>query len=73
MSEYDYTIPTDTNATMLEILGGMYIQSLRIYDVLCIIADKLGANITDLTDLHTQGYTLGPDPSLRLDDEQQER
>jgi hypothetical protein len=52
---------------LLEVLGGLYIQSLRTYDLLCIIADKLGADVISLKDLHEQGYTLGPDPSLRID------
>jgi hypothetical protein len=60
----------DTDAAVLEILGGLYIQSLRIYDLLAIIADRIGADVEGLSDLHSQGYTLGPDPSLRLDDDE---
>ena len=57
---------------LLEILGGLYIQSLRIYDLLCIIGDKVGADVVSLKDLHEQGYTLGPDPSLRIDNVEEE-
>lgn len=57
---------------LLEILGGLYIQSLRIYDLLCIIGDKVGADVIGLKDLHEQGYTVGPDPSLRIDNETQD-
>lgn len=58
----------DQDESLLEVLGGLYIQSLRIYDLLCIIGDKIGADVVGLKDLHEQGYTLGPDPSLRIDD-----
>jgi hypothetical protein len=51
-----------------EILGGLYIQSLRNYDMMCIIADKLGADVIKLKNLHEQGYVLAPDPALRLDE-----
>lgn len=44
-------------------------MGLRQYDLLCIIADKLGADVVGLKNLHEQGYVLGPDPALRLDDE----
>ena len=53
---------------LLEILSGLYIQSLRNYDVLCLIADKLDAKIIELKDLHEQGYVLAPDPAFRIDD-----
>jgi hypothetical protein len=53
---------------LTEILTGLYIQSLRNYDIMCLIADKLGANVIELKDLHEQGYVLAPDPALRLDE-----
>lgn len=53
---------------LIEMLSGIYIQQLRMYDVLCLIADKLEANVIELKDLHEQGYILGPDPALRLDE-----
>jgi len=59
----------EQSAQLLEILGGIYIMGLRQYDLLCIIADKLGADVVGLKNLHEQGYVLGPDPALRLDDE----
>jgi hypothetical protein len=60
--------------SLLEVLGGLYIQSLRVYDLLCIIADKVGADAVGLKSLHEQGYTLGPDPSLRIEnDSEQDR
>lgn len=54
--------------SMFEILGGMYIQSLRNYDILCLIADKLDADVIGLKNLHEQGFILAPDPALRLDE-----
>jgi hypothetical protein len=53
---------------LLEIMSGVYIQQLRVYDVLCIIADKLGCDVIALNNLHEQGYVLAPDPALRLDE-----
>lgn len=58
--------------SLLEIIGGMYIQLLRNYDVMCIIADKLDADVIALKNLHEQGYVLAPDPALRLDDDDNE-
>lgn len=54
--------------SLFEILGGLYIQQLRQYDLLCLIADKLGADVIALKELHEQGFVLGPDPALRLDE-----
>ena len=53
---------------LIEMLGGIYIQQLRLYDVMCVIGDKLGADMIALKNLHEQGYILGPDPALRLDE-----
>jgi hypothetical protein len=54
--------------SLLEIMGGLYIQSLRNYDLLCLVADKLGADVIALKNLHEQGFVLAPDPALRLDE-----
>jgi hypothetical protein len=54
---------------LMEVLGGLYIQSLRNYDLLCLIGDKLEADVVELKNLHEQGYVLAPDPALRIDDE----
>lgn len=53
---------------MFEILGGMYIQMLRIYDVLCLLAQD-NPKINELISLHESGKVLSPDPALILDDE----
>jgi hypothetical protein len=51
-----------------EALGAIYIQSARNYDMLSIIADKLGADATKLTELHESGILLAPAPSFSVDD-----
>ena len=58
----------DQTEKIIEIMAGLYIQSLRNYDMMCIIADKLGADVIELKNLHEQGYVLAPDPALRLDE-----
>lgn len=49
---------------MHELLGAIYIQSMRNYDMLSIIADKLGADAKGLSSLHEQGQVLAPPPSF---------
>lgn len=53
---------------LLELMGGIYIQLLRIYDLLAL---NLGDNpkIDELIALHESGKVLSPAPSLMLDDE----
>lgn len=53
-----------------EILGAIYIQEMRNYDMLAIIADKLGADAKELTKLHEQGQVLAPPASFIFEDEQ---
>jgi len=53
---------------LMEVLGGLYIQSLRNYDLLCVIGDKLGADVVELKNLHEKGHTLCPDPALVIED-----
>lgn len=53
-----------------EMLAGIYIQQLRIYDLLAVIA--LSGNkeeVENILKLHENGQVLSPDPSLRLEDE----
>ena len=54
---------------MLELLGAIYIQSMRNYDMLSIIADKLGADSVGLTKLHESGQILAPAPSFIFEEE----
>jgi len=60
-----------------ELLGAIFIQSQRNYDMLSIIADKLGADAKGLSFLHEQGQVLAPSPSFIFenddDDQNQEK
>jgi hypothetical protein len=47
-----------------ELLGAIFIQSQRNYDMLAIIADKLGADAKGLSVLHENGEILAPAPSF---------
>jgi hypothetical protein len=49
---------------MRELQGAIFIQSQRNYDMLAIIADKLGADAKGLSFLHEQGQVLAPDPAF---------
>jgi len=47
-----------------ELLGAIFIQSQRNYDVLIMIADKLGGDTDSLIKLHAEGQVLAPAPSF---------
>lgn len=51
-----------------ELTSANYIQLCRIYDALLIVGDKLGADTIALKEMHTEGKTFAPYPSL-VDDE----
>jgi len=52
-----------------ELLGAIFIQSQRNYDVLIMIADKLGGDTDSLIKLHAEGQVLAPAPSFIFEDE----
>jgi hypothetical protein len=52
-----------------ELLGAIFIQEQRNYDMLSIIADKLGADAKGLSNLHEQGRVLAPSPSFLIEDD----
>lgn len=52
-----------------ELLGAIFIQEQRNYDMLSIIADKLGADAKRLSHLHEQGQVLAPPPSFLIEDD----
>jgi hypothetical protein len=58
----------DVIENIRELLGAIFIQSQRNYDMLSIIADKLGADAKGLTFLHEQGQVLAPSPSFIFED-----
>lgn len=56
---------------LYELLGGMYIQLLRIYDLLGLIAsgESNQAIVDRMISLHESGKVLSPDPALVIEDE----
>jgi hypothetical protein len=62
----------DILQNMRELLGAIFIQEQRNYDMLSIIADKLGADATRLTQLHELGQVLAPAPSFIFESEEKE-
>jgi hypothetical protein len=60
----------DIQENSRELLGAIFIQSQRNYDMLSIIADKLGADATGLSSLHESGEILAPPPSFIIKNEQ---
>jgi len=64
----DIKINVDTTSEVLEnireLLGAIFIQSQRNYDVLIMIADKLGGDTDSLIKLHAEGQVLAPAPSF---------
>lgn len=51
-----------------ELLGAIFIQEQRNYDMLMIIADKLGADANKLLQMHEVGEVLAPAPSFKFDE-----
>jgi hypothetical protein len=47
-----------------ELLSAIYVQTARLYDLVAIIGDKLGADVVSLSQEHEQGRLLGPPPLL---------
>ena len=47
-----------------ELLGAIFIQEQRNYDMLVMIADKLGADTDKMISLHESGQILAPAPSF---------
>jgi hypothetical protein len=52
-----------------ELIAGIYIQNLRVYDVLMALLSKQDQELANkLEQLHTEGKILGPDPALKIED-----
>lgn len=51
-----------------ELLGAVYIQLARNYDLLCLIA-KDDDKVLELHQRHTEGKVFAPAPALVFDDE----
>jgi hypothetical protein len=59
----------DKTNDIIELLGAIYIQTARMYDMLSIIADKIGADAVGLTKMHEEGKVLAPEPSIIVEEE----
>lgn len=64
----DYT--TEVIDNIRELLGAIFIQEQRNYDMLSIIADKLGADAKGLASLHESGQILAPAPSFIFENDE---
>jgi hypothetical protein len=52
-----------------EMIAGIYIQQLRMYDLLAtMITLQNPAKMDELEQLHSDGKTLCPDPALKFED-----
>lgn len=52
-----------------ELVAGIYIQNLRLYDVLMAILSLKSVDTANrLEALHKEGKILGPDPALKIED-----
>jgi hypothetical protein len=52
-----------------ELIAGIYIQQLRIYDLLAVlVSERLPEKMQQLEQMHTQGKVLCPDPALTIDE-----
>jgi hypothetical protein len=58
-------------SNMRELLGAIFIQSQRNYDMLSIIADKLGADAKGLFAMHESGEILAPAPSFIFEEDEE--
>lgn len=59
----------DTLNDIRDLLVGIYIQNLRIYDVLTLQTSNIDASKTDeLINLHETGTVLCPEPTLKQND-----
>jgi hypothetical protein len=65
-------LPQINSEALYELLGGMYIQLLRVYDLLALIAsgESNKSKVDQLFSLHESGKVLSPDPALVLDEDE---
>jgi hypothetical protein len=62
-------VSDEQEEAMQELLAGIYIQNLRMYDVLMmILALQNPSKANELEQLHKDGKILGPDPALKIED-----
>jgi hypothetical protein len=59
----------EQNQALQELIAGIYIQQLRIYDLLAVIAsERFPDKVTQLEQMHSEGKVLCPDPALKLEE-----
>jgi hypothetical protein len=52
-----------------ELVAGIYIQQLRIYDLLAVLLSERNPDkVAELEALHESGKVLCPDPALKIED-----
>ena len=69
--ENEKTIQSDIREILeniRELAGAMFIQSQRNYDMLALVAEKLGADVDTMVFKHQNGETFAPDPSFIFND-----
>jgi hypothetical protein len=53
-----------------ELIAGIYIQQLRIYDLLAVlVSERMPEKMEQLERMHTDGKVLSPEPALRIDED----
>jgi hypothetical protein len=59
----------DNSQAIQELIAGIYIQQLRIYDLLAVlISERNPERMAELEKLHESGKVLCPDPALKIED-----
>jgi hypothetical protein len=56
-------------ANIRELLGAIFIQEQRNYDMLLMIADNLGSDTDKMIEMHAKGQVLAPAPSFIFEEE----
>ena len=51
-----------------ELLGAIFIQSQRNYDILCLLGGKDNPDVEALVQLHREGKIFAPSPSFLIED-----
>lgn len=62
----------DNDNILYQMLSAIYISQVRIYDLLLVIGDKLGADTMSVKELHELGKTFSPEPYLEDESEDDE-
>ena len=57
-------INEDQFNSLMQLNSAIYIQICRVYDVLCLIADKNGADVVELRKMHIDGKSFAPEPYI---------